>query len=108
MQAVEEFLSELAINREWKVLGFYAMLIEYAHKTEYLCLNGTGTSGFSIRVDIKGKGEISLCTLYRNKLIDFSLKRVFNTLKHKISVVNFCKIFIPFLDIEIDIRRESS
>ncbi len=47
----------------------------FAHKTEYLSLNGTGTSGFSIRVEIKGKGEISLCTLYRNKLIDFSLKR---------------------------------
>ncbi len=47
----------------------------FAHKTEYLSLNGTGTSGFSIRVEIKGKEEISLCTLYRNKLIDFSLKR---------------------------------
>ncbi len=30
VQAVEEFLSELAINREWKVLGFYAMLMECA------------------------------------------------------------------------------
>ena len=75
VQAAEEFLSELALNREWKMLGFYAMFIEYAHKTDYLRFNGTGTSGFSIRVEIKGKGEISLCTLYRNKLIDFSLKR---------------------------------
>ncbi len=38
----------------------------------------------------------------------FYNKRVFNTLKHKISVVNLCKIFTPFFDIEIDIRRESS
>ena len=34
-------------------------------------------------------------------------KRVFNTLKHKNTVVNLCKIFVPFFDIEIDIRRES-
>ena len=75
VQAAEEFLSELAINREWKLLGFYASLFEYTYKADYLRFNGTGTSGFSIRVDIEGKGEISLCTLYRNKVIDFSLKR---------------------------------
>jgi len=75
VQAAEEFLSELAINREWRLLGFYASLFEYAFNTDYLRFNGTGISGFSIRVDIEGKGEISLCTLYRNKTIDFSLKR---------------------------------
>lgn len=75
VQAAEDFLSELAINREWKLLGFYASLFEYAYKTDYLRFNGTGTSGFSIRADIEGKGEISMCTLYRNKVVDFSLKR---------------------------------
>ena len=75
VQAAEEFLRELAINREWRLLGFYASLFEFAYKTDYLRFNGTGTSGFSIRVDVEGKGEISLCTLYRNKAIDFSLKR---------------------------------
>jgi len=75
VQAAEGFLSELAINREWKLLGFYASLFEFACKTDYLRFNGTGTSGFSIRADIEGKGEISMCTLYRNKVVDFSLKR---------------------------------
>ncbi len=49
-QSAEEFLSELPINHEWKLLGFYARLIEYAHKTEYLRFTGTGISGFSIIV----------------------------------------------------------
>jgi len=40
-----------------------------------LKFNGTGTRGFSIKLEIHGKHEISLCTIYRNKTIDFSLKR---------------------------------
>jgi len=75
LQAAEEFLSELAVNREWWLLSFYAALFQYARDAEYLQFYGTGTSGFSIKVEIKGKGEISLCTLYRSKVIDFSLKR---------------------------------
>lgn len=75
LQAAEEFLSELAVNREWWLLSFYAALFQYARDAEYLQFYGTGTSGFSIKVEIKGKGKISLCTLYRSKVIDFSLKR---------------------------------
>jgi hypothetical protein len=75
LQAAEEFLSELAVNREWGLLSFYAGLFQYARGAEYLQFYGTGTRGFSIKLEVIGKGEISLCTLYRNKVIDFSLKR---------------------------------
>ena len=43
--------------------------------TDYLLLNGTGTRGFSIIVEIIGKGNVSLCTLWSNKTIEFSLNR---------------------------------
>ena len=55
-QAAEELLSELIINLEWKLLGFYARLIEYAHKTEYLRLNGFNTNRLLIIVAVMGKG----------------------------------------------------
>jgi hypothetical protein len=75
LEAAEEFLAELAGNREWRLLGFYARLFQFVQEKDYLRFYGTGTRGFSIKVEVKNKGEISLCTLYRNKLIEFSLKR---------------------------------
>ena len=72
----KEFLTEMAHSAgEWNVLSFYAKLFMFVETTCYLKFNGTGTRGFSIKVEIQGKGEISLCTIYRNKTIDFSLKR---------------------------------
>jgi hypothetical protein len=50
-------------------------LFRLASEMSHLRLNGTGTRGFSIKLEVLDKGEISLCTLYRNKTVDFSLKR---------------------------------
>jgi hypothetical protein len=76
IQAAKDYLSQLAQSTgEWRLLIFYTKLFKYAHDTAYLKLNGTGGIGFSIKLEIKGKGEISLCTIYRNKTIEFSLKR---------------------------------
>jgi hypothetical protein len=60
---------------DWKLLAFYAGLFSLAEKTGYLKFNGTGIKGFSIKLEIRKKGEISLCTIYRNRRIDFSVKR---------------------------------
>ena len=62
-------------TEEWKLLSFYTKLFNLTEKVSYLKFYGTGTKGFSIKLEIKGKSEISLCTIYRNKTIDFSLKR---------------------------------
>ncbi|MHB9094360.1 MAG: hypothetical protein ACYC21_06780, partial [Eubacteriales bacterium] len=76
LKAAREFLSALAEDEtNWGLLSFYSALFDRVSKTEYLLLNGTGTRGFSIRVGITGKGSISLCTLWSNKTIEFSLKR---------------------------------
>lgn len=69
------FLTEMAVNNEWLLLRFYAGLFRLASNTNHLRLNGTGTRGFSVKLEVIDKGEISLCTLYRNKTVDFSLKR---------------------------------
>lgn len=72
----KDFLSGMAQSIEdWRLLSFYSKLFLFAEKTSYLKFNGTGTRGFSIKLEIQGKSEISLCTIYRNKTIDFSLKR---------------------------------
>jgi len=39
----------------WTLLAFYASLFEFVHKAGYLPLNGTGSRGFSIRVNVQGK-----------------------------------------------------
>lgn len=71
-----DFFTQMAQSIEdWKLLSFYSKLFLFAEKISYLKFNGTGTTGFSIKLEIQGKGEISLCTIYRNKTIDFSLKR---------------------------------
>lgn len=76
IQGAKDFLTLMAGSiEEWKLIPFYAELFYYTEKTSYLKFNGTGTRGFSIKLEIYGKGEISLCTIYRNKTIDFSLKR---------------------------------
>lgn len=76
ISGAKEFLSNLSQEIvKWKLLGFYSLLFDYIHSTDYLLLNGTGTRGFSIRVSIKEKGIISLCTLWANGTIEFSLKR---------------------------------
>lgn len=76
LQGAKDFLIQNSQSIEdWSLLSFYSKLFLLAEKTSYLKFNGTGTRGFSIKLDIQGKGEISLCTIYRNKTIDFSLKR---------------------------------
>ncbi|MCR3922710.1 MAG: PD-(D/E)XK nuclease family protein [Firmicutes bacterium] len=76
LQGAKDFLMQLAQSvQDWNILSFYSRLFLIAEKTSYFKFNGTGTRGFSIKVEIAGKGEISLCTIYRNKIIDFSLKR---------------------------------
>jgi len=75
LEAAAGYLTEMAANKEWLLLRFYAGLFRLASDTCHLRLNGTGTRGFSIKLEVLDKGEISLCTLYRNKTVDFSLKR---------------------------------
>lgn len=72
----KEFLKSLSENDEnWHLLSFYSSLFNLVNSTDYLLLHGTGTKGFSIKVNIKRKGSISMCTLWANKKIDFSIKR---------------------------------
>lgn len=76
LQGAKDFLAQMAQSTEnWKLLSFYSRLFLLAEKRSYLKFNGTGSRGFSIKLEIQVKGEISLCTIYRNKTIDFSLKR---------------------------------
>ena len=75
LMAVAEFLSELATNYEWDLLRFYTGLFHLAHETRYLRLYGTGSRGFSVKLDVRDKGEISLCTLWRSKQVELSLRR---------------------------------
>ena len=76
LRAARDFLSELAQRQDdWLILSFYARLFDLIERCSYVKFNGTGGRGFSIKLDITGKGEISLCTLNRNRSIDFSLKR---------------------------------
>lgn len=76
LRGAKDFLIQMTQSVEdWKLLAFYSRLFLLAEKTSYLKFNGTGARGFSIKLEIQGKGEISLCTIYRNKTIDFSLKR---------------------------------
>lgn len=75
IEAAAGFLTEMAANNEWLLLRFYAGLFQLARDTRHLRLFGTGTRGFSLKLEVIDKGEISLCTLYRNKTVDFSLKR---------------------------------
>ncbi len=73
--AKEFFVNMIQRIEEWKLLSFYSRLFHFAVNESYLKFNGTGSRGFSIKLEIKGKGEISLCTIYRNRIIDFSLTR---------------------------------
>jgi hypothetical protein len=75
LEAAIGFLTEMAANKEWLLLRFYAGLFRLASDTNHLRLFGTGTRGFSVKLEVLDKGEISLCTLYRNKTVDFSMKR---------------------------------
>lgn len=74
--AAKTFLQNLVEDEtSWPLLPFYSELFTYINETEHLLFNGTGTRGFSVRVNILGRGEISLCTIWGNKTIEFSLKR---------------------------------
>lgn len=74
-QAAADFLSEMAVKYEWDLLRFYTGLFHFAYETSFLRLYGKGTRGFSIKLEVIDKGEISLCTLWRNKLVEFMLRR---------------------------------
>lgn len=76
LAAARDYLSSLAQDEmNWKILSFYASLFHMINTSSYVFFNGTGSRGFSIKVRIKAKGEISLCTLWANKTIEFSLMR---------------------------------
>lgn len=76
IQAAKDFLAQMSQSiSEWKQLAFYSRLFLLAESKSYLKFNGKGTRGFSIKLETHAKGEISLCTIYRNKTIDFSYKR---------------------------------
>ncbi len=75
LEAVANFLSELSLSYKWNLLKFFSGLFNYANEKRYLRIHGTGSRGFSVRVDVLDMGEISLCTLYGSKSIHFSLKR---------------------------------
>lgn len=76
IEAAGTFLEKmLSSPKEWKLLSFYSRLFALVENTTYLKFNGTGTRGFSIKLEIENNGEISLCTIYNNKTIEFSLKR---------------------------------
>jgi len=73
LQAAVEFLSEMAANYEWDLLRFYTGLFHLAHETSYLKFFGKGS--FSIKLEVIGKGEISLCTIWKWRKVEFSLRR---------------------------------
>ena len=76
LTGAREFLASLAQNEnDWNMLSFYSSLFNFINSTDYLLFYGTGAKGFSIVVNVTGKGRISLCTLWRNKKIEFVLKR---------------------------------
>ena len=61
MQAAKDFLVLLAQSvDDWNLLAFYSKLFLYVEKTNYLKFNGTGRRGFSIKLEIKNTGEISV------------------------------------------------
>ena len=76
LEAARGYLSSLAQDEmNWRILSFYSSLFHIINTTDHAFFNGTGSRGFSIKVGIKEKGEISLCTLWANKTIEFSLMR---------------------------------
>jgi len=78
LKAARDFLTESAQDEaRWSLLAFYASLFNLTKERSYVRLYGTGASGFSLKVRIKGKSEISLCTLWcHNKdILEFFLKR---------------------------------
>lgn len=76
LRAAREFLKLLSEQEDnWHLLSFYSSLFDFVNNTDCLLLYGTGRRGFSIKTNIKRKGIISLCTLWANKKIDFSIKR---------------------------------
>ena len=73
MQSMAVFLSEMEANNERDLLGFYTVLFDFASETSFLKLYSTGNTGFSIKLKVIDKDEISLCTLWKkNKLVTFS------------------------------------
>jgi len=76
LQAAKDFLKSLSDSEDnWSLLSFYSNLFNFVNSADYLLFYGSGIRGFSIKVSIKRKGIISLCTLWISKKIDFSIKR---------------------------------
>jgi len=78
LNAAREFLNRLVQDQsQWGLLSFYSSLFNLINEKKYLRLHGTGASGFSIKIRVKEKGEISLCTLWcsNKNIIEFALKR---------------------------------
>lgn len=76
MEGAKVFLAGLVSDEsKWGLAAFYSSLFDFAHHLDYLHFNGTGTRGFSLRANIVGRGAVSLCTLWSNGIIEFSIKR---------------------------------
>lgn len=76
LQAAKDFLTQLSQNEtEWQMLGYFSRLFLLADTSTKLKFFGTGTRGFSIRLEVWDQGEISLCTIYNTGKIDFYVKR---------------------------------
>ena len=76
MEGAKRFLTTLVSNEKlWRLASFYVSLFDFTHQKHYLHFNGTGSRGFSIRANVTGKGMVSLCTLWANNTLEFSLQR---------------------------------
>ncbi|QNB45490.1 hypothetical protein BR63_03645 [Thermanaerosceptrum fracticalcis] len=76
LNAVRKFLGELVLRPEnWSLLSFYFRVFSIFQTRSYLLLNGTGSQGYSVKLKTVTAREISLCTLWKNHVIDFRLAR---------------------------------
>lgn len=75
--AMQSFINFLIEDSEWDMATFYINIFALADKLTNLKMNGSGVNAFSILGKVKGKGQISLCTLrIKNKhTIEFGLLR---------------------------------
>jgi hypothetical protein len=77
IRAAKKFVTGLAKNQEeWKLLSIYSTIFELVNSRDYLQLDGTGASGFSIVIGIEKQGRLSLCTFWTKRHeVEFKLMR---------------------------------
>ena len=78
LDASSKLLARLAGDVDsWVPLLFYARLFTFVKSCDNILLNGKESNKFSLTMKLKGKGEISLCTIYSGSQhrIEFGLLR---------------------------------